>query len=157
MSMTRSVRSAMAFVLAASALAWAAEGLDTKLPSPPAGETCADCGVVRSVRRISKEVRPDDAKTDVRASGIVADIPFGGKPKTGPSQRIGKDAVTSTDSWEIIVRLDDGRFRVLTVREAPDVRDGDKVRIEPTGRSRSARPTADTALLRYIGSPLEGQ
>jgi hypothetical protein len=124
----------MAFVLAASACVWAAGPLDTKLPSPPAAETCADCGVVRSVRMISKEVRPDEAKTDVRASGLVADIPFGGKPKAGPSQRIGKDAVTTSDSWEIIVRLDDGRFRVLTVRESPDVRDGDKVRIEPNGR-----------------------
>jgi len=133
MPMTDSMRCATVFLVIASAGAWAAEPLDTKLPAPSAAETCADCGVVRSIRMITKEVRPDDAKTDPRASGLVANIPFGGKPQAGPSQRICKDAVTSSESWEIIVRLDDGRFRVLTVREAPDVRAGDKVRIEPNG------------------------
>jgi hypothetical protein len=128
------MRLMLACALAASAAAIAAPPLDTSLPPPPPASACADCGVVRSIRAITKEIKPDDAKTDARPSGLVATIPFGGKAEAGPSQRIGKDAVTSSESWEIIVRLDDGRFRVMTVREPPEVRVGDKVRVEANGR-----------------------
>jgi hypothetical protein len=119
---------------AAAARAWAAEPLDTRIPAAAAEASCADCGVVRSVKLVTKQIKPDDSKVDPRPSGLVATMPFGGKMEAGPSQRLGKDAVMASDSWEVIVRLDDGRFRVLTLREQPDVKAGDKVRIEANGR-----------------------
>ena len=127
------LKSLAVFSLAAAPLAWAAEPLDTKLPAAVPDKGCADCGVVRSVRLITKEIKPDDSKIDPRPSGLVATMPFGGKMEAGPSQRLGKDAVVASDSWEIVVRMDDGRFRVMTVREEPQVKAGDKVRIEANG------------------------
>jgi hypothetical protein len=96
----------------------------------PVQKSCADCGVVRSVRLVTKEVRPtaDAAKP----SGLVASIPLKGSepPRLGSSARLGKDQVSVIENWEVIVRLDDGRFRVVMLDEPTDLREGDKVRIE---------------------------
>ena len=93
--------------------------------------------MVSSVRAKSKELRGPDTTDDARPSGLVATVPLGsagGKPTAGSSARIGKDAVPRSESWEIIVRLDDGRMRVMTVDQPPEVRQGDKVRVEPNGK-----------------------
>jgi hypothetical protein len=67
-------------------------------------------------------------------SGLIASVPLGGgKPMVGSSSKYGKDAVKTSESWEVTVRLDDGRFRILRLGEEPEVREGDKVRIEPNG------------------------
>lgn len=96
----------------------------------PGSATCPDCGVVRSVRAINKEARPTP-ESDSKPSGLVATVPLGGgKPQFGSSTKLGKEATTVTTTWEVIVRLDDGRFRVLMVDEAPEVHQGDKVRID---------------------------
>jgi hypothetical protein len=64
----------------------------------------------------------------------VASVPLGGgKPSVGSSSKYGKDVVTTSESWEVTVLLDDGRFRVLRLGEEPEVREGDKVRIQPNG------------------------
>ena len=129
------MRILLATALLASASAVAAPP-DTRLPPPEPAGACADCGVVRSVRMVTKELRADPAKSDARPSGLVASVPLGGggKMETGSSSKIGKDAPTTSETWEIVIRLDDGRFRVLNVTESPDVKAGDKVRIEANGR-----------------------
>ena len=92
--------------------------------------SCAECGVVRSVRSISKESRPPDSQEN-KPSGLVATVPLGGgKPQIGSSTKLGKEAQHVTTTWEVIVRLDDGRFRVFVLDEQPDVAQDDKVRIE---------------------------
>jgi hypothetical protein len=103
---------------------------------PPSSiRTCPDCGEVRSVRVLSKELRADPMRDDVRPSGLVATIPLGGgKASAGSSTRIGREAATTVDVWEIIIRLDDGRYRLINVDQAPDVSIGDKVRVEANGR-----------------------
>jgi hypothetical protein len=122
------MRAALACLLICVAPAWA--------QSPPAGgntvapsSACADCGVIRSIRAVVKEARvPSDAS---KPSGLVATVPLGGgKPRIGSSTKIGGDVVESLTTWEVAVRLDDGRFSVLTLDEAGDWREGDKVRIE---------------------------
>ena len=45
-------------------------------------------------------------------------------------QPVGKEAQSVTTTWEVIVRLDDGRFRVFVLDEPPEVQQDDKVRIE---------------------------
>jgi len=132
------MRVLLALIFVTNALAAAAQNLDKELPKQPSatGMTCAECGVVRSVRAITKEIRGAE-KDDARPSGLVASVPLGkgaGKPTAGSSTRIGKDAVPSTESWEIIVGLDDGRMKVMTVTQQPEVRQGDKVRVEPNGK-----------------------
>jgi len=127
------MRALLATALLATASATAAPP-DTKLPPPEAAGTCAECGVVRSVRMVTKELRADPAKSDSRPSGLVASVPLGGgKMETGSSSKIGKDAPTTSDRWEIVIRLDDGRFRLLNVTQPPEVQVGDKVRVEANG------------------------
>ena len=133
------MRTLLACLLAAFAPAGVAQNLNKELPKQPsaASAKCVDCGVVRSVRAMIKELRGPDTTDDARPSGLVATVPLGkggGKPTAGSSTRIGKDAVPTAESWEIIVRLDDGRMRVVTVTERPEVREGDKVRVEPNGK-----------------------
>jgi hypothetical protein len=92
--------------------------------------SCAECGVVRSVRQVTKEARPPESQ-DNKPSGLVATVPLGGgKPQIGSSTKLGKEAATATTTWEVIVRLDDGRFRLFVLDEQPDVQQDDKVRIE---------------------------
>jgi hypothetical protein len=120
------MRYLVAIALAASSFAVA------QPPSPPASASmCGECGVVRSVRGVTKQIRPSEAQDETKPSGFVASIPLkGGKPQVGSSEKIGKEAPTWSQTWEVIVLLDDGKFRVVTMDRQPDLRQGDKVRIE---------------------------
>jgi len=129
------MRSLLVCTMMAALPAWAA---DTPAPfdmkaATKAAATCAECGVVRTVRMVTKEIKTDPA-TEVRPSGFVGTFPLdGGKPSAGSSARIGKDAAMTDETWQVIVRYDDGRFRVVTMDNKPDLREGDKVRFEPDG------------------------
>ncbi|HEX4781467.1 MAG TPA: hypothetical protein VH301_11980 [Usitatibacter sp.] len=108
------------------AIAFAACGAWAQAPA------CKDCGVVRSVKEIQKEVGAKGTD-ESKPSGLVATVPLGpgaGKPRVGPSQRVGGDTIASTKRWEVVVLLDDGRARILTLDNQPDVQVGDKVRID---------------------------
>jgi len=105
----------------------AATAVLAQVPAAPPGP-CADCGVVRSVRAIEKEAAPAPVD-DTKPSGLVLRIE-GGQAKVGSSTHIGKEEVRTTTRWEVIVRLDDGRFRVLMLDAQPTIREGDKVRVE---------------------------
>ena len=90
---------------------------------------CADCGVVRSVRSITREIRPSQAQEETKPSGFVASIPLkGGKPAIGSSSTIGKDAPATVQTWEVVVRMPDDKFRVVVLDESPELHEGDKVR-----------------------------
>jgi hypothetical protein len=96
-----------------------------------AQSSCLDCGVVRSVREIQRDLgtRNTDAG---KPSGLVATVPLGRnpeKPHIGPSQRVGGDSVASSKTWEVVVILDDKRARILTLDSKPAVEVGDKVRV----------------------------
>jgi hypothetical protein len=98
---------------------------------------CADCGVVTSVRVVKKELPPADS-TDSQPSGLVASIPFGGgKAQIGSSSKHeGKDSVITSETWQVTVRLDDGRYRLAILNQKPDpeLREGDKVKFDANGR-----------------------
>ena len=118
--------------------AWA----QTTTPPPAvpnkAAATCPDCGVVRSVRVIKRDIGAPNT-SEGKPSGLVATIPLGeggGKPQIGSSSKIGADKVVSSETWEVTVRLDDGRFRILTMDDQPDFKEGDKVRIDAQGQVR---------------------
>ena len=94
---------------------------------------CKDCGVVRSVREVQKEHDPPPSDAS-KPSGLVATLPFGAnkddKPRIGGSQRVGGDTVSISKTWEVVVILDDGRARILTLTSKPEVQVGDKVRVD---------------------------
>jgi outer membrane lipoprotein SlyB len=123
------MRTILAFALLGAACAWA------QPPAPPATPPtkgpCADCGVVRSIRSVSKELPPTPTD-ETKPSGLVATVPLGGgKVRTGSSTHIGKDVPNVLRRWEVIVRLDDGRARVLMMDNQPgDVHVGDRVMVQ---------------------------
>ena len=124
------MRVAIACLIIAAVPAFAA---DEPTPSVVRKPVCADCGVVRSVRAVTKEIK-GDTSGETKPSGFVATFPLdGGKREAGSSSRIGKDAVTLSERWEVVVRYDDGRFRVLMLDDLPEVRAGDKVRVDDKG------------------------
>jgi hypothetical protein len=128
------MRKSIALALMAALPSWAADVAPTTKAASGALTPCADCGVVRSVRAVKKEIKTDP-ESDPRASGLVANFPLGGgKPSVGSSTRVGKDKPEFSETWEITVRLDDGRFRIVTVDEEPEVREGDQVRFDATGK-----------------------
>jgi hypothetical protein len=124
------MKSTIFAVLLSAALAVHAQAPAAPQPPSTAAATCPDCGVVNSVRSIRKEA-PTANAADTKPSGLVATVPLGGgKPHVGSSSKYGAEATTGTTTWEVVVRMDDGRFRVLTLGEDPKVQKADKVRIE---------------------------
>jgi hypothetical protein len=143
-----------ALLLCATATAWAQPSAAPPAPARANPRAlCTDCGVITSVRSISKQGEaaaapahnpsneaPPGAVDETKPPGLVATIPLGGggKPKVGSATRVGQDALVVTRKWEVIVRLDTGQFRVLTFEAQPDYAKGDRVRIvegklEPAG------------------------
>src|SRR5688572_2481424 len=102
------------------------------------GASCKECGVVTTVRMVRKELRaPENATTENAPSGLVANVPLGsggGKAKVGSSTRYGQDAASVMESWEVIVKLDDGRYRMATLNEKPELKQGDRVEFDKDGK-----------------------
>ena len=97
---------------------------------PATSPTCAECGVIRSVQRVTKSAPPAPTEA-AKPSGLVASVPLGGgKPKVGSSTRVGGDQELKFDRWEVTVRYDDGRFTLVTLDEPGPWREGDKVRVD---------------------------
>lgn len=116
----------------------------------PAADGCPECGTVRSVREVDRELRPPSA-TGVPASYAgPGDFPGG----LGDSQPIGWVAVArysgesgfskgyvgavgspemrerlTEKSYEIVVKLDNGRYQLVQEDQPPPWQAGDRVKI----------------------------
>ncbi len=110
-------------------------------PAPAAAATCAECGVIESVREV-------DTKGAGSGIGAVGGGVIGGLLGNQVGAGRGKDVMTvvgvvggavagnevekrvkTTKSYEVTVRLNDGSRRVITEASVPTWRNGDKVRI----------------------------
>jgi hypothetical protein len=122
------VKTALLLFLVSAASALAQPIVNEGAVAPRQG--CGECGEVRSIRSVTKQLGQMPSN-ESKPSGLVATVPLsgGGKAKVGSSERVGKDEVKSSTTWELIVRLDDGRFRIFTLDKQPDLRQGDKVKI----------------------------
>jgi outer membrane lipoprotein SlyB len=106
-----------------------------------AASSCAECGVVESVREI-------DAKGQGSGLGVVGGAVVGGLLGNQVGGGRGKDVMTvvgavggamagnevekrvkATKSYEVTVRLNDGSSRVISEASAPSWRAGDKVKV----------------------------
>ena len=95
---------------------------------------CADCGEIRSVRRVTKELKEGNMAPQ-QAGGLVASIPLGGgKAQVGSSTKVGDDVVRTATQWEVTLRYDDGRYRLLMLDKQPDFAEGDRVRVDSRGQ-----------------------
>ncbi|HUL94792.1 MAG TPA: hypothetical protein VLT89_02215 [Usitatibacter sp.] len=122
------MKTALLLFLLSAASALAQPNVSAPVPPRPG---CGECGEVRSIRSVTKQLG-EVPSNESKPSGLVATVPLGGggKAKVGSSERVGRDEVKTSTTWELIVRLDDGRFRIFILDKQPDLRQGDKVRIE---------------------------
>ena len=114
--------------------AWAQVAPDPPAPPPPSTTVpkggCADCGVIRSIRPITKK-EPTPPAEQAKPSGLVATVPLGGgKVQVGSSTKLGRDVEHTSTVYEVIVRYDDGRYTMVMLDEQGDWKEGDKVRVE---------------------------
>jgi hypothetical protein len=87
--------------------------------------------VIRSIQQKVKQELPAGDQAASKPSGLVATVPLdGSRAHIGPSQKLGKEAVISEKSWDVVVLLDDGRYRVVTVDRQPEFQIGERVRVE---------------------------
>lgn len=116
-----------------------------KAPSAPvrvaAAASCAECGVIESVRQI-------DAKGEGSGVGVVGGAVVGGLLGNQVGGGRGKDVMTvvgavggamagnevekrvkTTTSYDVTVRMNDGSSRVISEANQPTWRTGDKVKI----------------------------
>ncbi len=92
--------------------------------------SCEGCGVVRSVKRVEKS-QPFTAQERKSTAGLVASVPLGGgKPSVGSVTDVRNEKKPPTVTYEVVVRLDDGRFQLVTQDDAGNLREGDKVRLD---------------------------
>jgi len=125
----------MRFVLASLIVAALPALAQPPAPAPapkklPPQATCAECGVIRSVRPVVKPEPPAPGDAS-KPSGLVATVPLGGgKPQVGSSTKFGRDISRTMKQWEVVVRYDDGRFTALMLDEPGDWKEGDKVKID---------------------------
>ena len=103
-------------------------------PQSPNGESCAECGVIYDIQGITKE--SPAAKTYEPEGGPVGpfiNIPLTRKPGVDPeigaygSRKWRKEFEVRT--YEIIVRLDDGRYTLVETDNASNLRIGQRVRV----------------------------
>ena len=126
--------------LLAIVAAFAAGAALAQAPAPGAGvpaprdsimvnKSCDDCGVVRSIRKVETK-QPFDSADRSATSGLVASIPLdGSRAQVGSSTELRNEMKPPGVTWEIVVRLDDGRFRVVLQDDPGPLRADDKVKI----------------------------
>jgi hypothetical protein len=91
---------------------------------------CAGCGVVRSIKRLEK-APGITAQERESSAGFVAQVPIGGdKPVVGSATDAREQLKPPAVSYEVVVRLDDGRLQLVVQDDAASLREGDKVRID---------------------------
>jgi hypothetical protein len=92
-------------------------------------KSCEDCGVVRSIRKVESK-QPLDSVDRGSTAGLVATIPLhGGKPLLGSSTEVRKELKPASVTWEVVVRLDNGSFRIVLQDDPGPLREEDKVKI----------------------------
>jgi hypothetical protein len=95
---------------------------------------CPGCAEVRSIRQVTKEL-PQTELAQSQPTGLVASVPLGGgKAQVGSSTSFGGEAVRTSTQWEVTLRYDDGRYRLMMLDKRPDFAEGDRVRIDSRGQ-----------------------
>jgi len=137
-------RALLALALAAALAAPAGVG------AQQTGGDCPECGTVRSIREVDRELRPPSATGAPASYAGPGDFPGG----LGDSQPIGWVAVArysgegglskgyvgavgspemrerlTEKSYEIVVKLDNGRYQLVQEDQPPQWQAGDRVKI----------------------------
>jgi outer membrane lipoprotein SlyB len=122
----------------APALATAQQGKTQ--PNQSVKKSCADCGRVEGIRVLEQSDWKKYAAPVAGAvvGGVVGNQFGGGTGKTiftvvgalgGAYGGHKVEEKTRDKVWEVIVRMDDGTRRTVTLNNSPGVREGDRVRV----------------------------
>jgi hypothetical protein len=117
-------------LLAASPTGALAQATPQAPAAPAVPGSCAECGVVRSVKRVeaAQPITPQERKS---TAAFGASIPLGGgKSTVGSSTDTRGELKPPVVTYEVVVRLDDGRFQLVRQDDAGNLREGDKVRVD---------------------------
>ena len=129
-------RFAAAVIAACIAVSYAVAAEDPATAKPKQPVLCAGCGMVYNIRRIDKPIAPErktlpSITASPQAGGMgsttqpVPLFSFGG----GGPHRVRREPATRSE-WEITVRYDNGQFGFLTHDSEPEIKVGDRVRID---------------------------
>ena len=117
--------------IAALALALVMFPASAQTSVSPAAAACPDCGVIRTLKRVEGGDKPAILQERKGPSGLVANIPLdGSKPTVGSSTELSREQKPATITYEVVVRLADGRLRLVVQDDVGSMRVGDKVKIE---------------------------
>jgi hypothetical protein len=127
--------------LAAIPQGWAAEAAPQRSAAP-----CNDCGTVQNIRRLDKPLPSDRAPLSDLASSPAKGglgnetqaVPLISLSKEGP-KRV-KPETVRRPTWEITVRYDNGQMGFITSSAQPDLKVGDRVRLEGNNLEPAASP-----------------
>jgi len=125
----------LAYMLGATAYVCAQQEPGTGGAGNPGTSQCRECGVVASIRELQRE--REAARTYAERLppvGPVFSFSFGGE---APAKHFFVGAVGNQEmrdslveiSYEVAVRFNDGRYRVLETRDGADLRVGDPVKV----------------------------
>ena len=117
--------------LACLALAAFALSAQAQNPVSPAAAACPDCGVIRSIKRVESGDKAAILEERKGPSGLVANIPLdGGKPSVGSSTDLSRDRRPPSVSYEVVVRMADGRLRLVIQDDVDGLKEGGKAKVE---------------------------
>lgn len=108
--------------------------------------TCADCGVVQSVRAV--EQKGEGSGVGLVAGGVVGGV-LGHQIGSGRGNTVATIAgagagayaghqveknVKSKTTWSVAIRMDSGQVRTFTYSSQPTVREGERVKLVDGGK-----------------------
>lgn len=126
--------------LAFATLAAFAPGAQGQNPVSPAAAACPDCGVIRTIKRLESGDKAAILAERKGPSGLVANIPLdGGKASVGSSTELSRENRPASVSYEVVVRMADGRLRLVVQDDIDGLKEGGKVKVE-RGRVVPAAP-----------------
>ncbi|MFO1315994.1 MAG: glycine zipper 2TM domain-containing protein [Burkholderiales bacterium] len=111
-----------------------------------AQSTCAECGVVQSIRAV--EQKGEGSGVGMVAGGVVGGV-LGHQIGSGRGNTVATIAgagagayaghqveknVKSKTTWSVAIRMDSGQVRTFTYSSAPTVREGERVKLVDGGK-----------------------
>lgn len=117
--------------LACLAIAAFALNAQAQNPVSPAAAACPDCGVIRSIKRVESGDKAAILAERKGPSGLVANIPLdGGKASVGSSTELSREKRPASVSYEVVVRMADGRLRLVVQDDIDGLKEGAKAKVE---------------------------
>lgn len=105
-----------------------------QMTTEPTGSQCPQCGVVTSIRKGAEEMEAPDPGQNLAPSYMndgpgdnVGAVPLLGKTAKEARQQM---APSSSADYLVTIRYDNGNYAVFEQQEKPDLRKGDRIKVQ---------------------------